>query len=102
MLIGAAASGEQALPCFLSADPQIVIQCLPCDLRQLESGGPTCLALANTSAVDRIAVIAVRRHVIDAEHDEVAAAQFAVDGKIEQRQVACTTRVRSGGFGPVS
>ena len=86
MLIGAAAAGEQALPCFAVARSQIVVQRVPSDLRQLEPDRPARLSLANVGAVDGVPV---GRHVIDAQRDEIAAPQLAVDGEIEQCQVAC-------------
>ena len=47
---------------------------------------PTRLSLANVGAVDGVPV---GRHVIDAQRGEIAAPQLAVDGEIEQCQVAC-------------
>lgn len=84
MLIRATAAQEQALPRLPVADPQIVVQCLPCHLGQLEPNRPAGLPLANVGTVDGAAV---RRHVIDAKGDKVAAAQLAVDGEIEERQI---------------
>src|SRR5262245_33261314 len=88
MLISAAAAREQVLPCFPVTNPQIVIQGLPCDLRQLEPDGTAGLALPHGGAVNRVAVGC---YDIDAECDQVTAAQLAVDGEIEQREVARTT-----------
>ena len=82
-----AATGKQALPCIPTAGPQIVVHRLPCDFRQLEPHGRTSLPLANVGAVDRIAV---GRRVVDAQSNEIAAAQFAVYGEVEEGQVACT------------
>src|SRR5262245_60787952 len=66
------------------ADPEVVVHRLPGHLGQLEANWSAGLALADVSAVDRVAVGC---HVIDAESDEVAASQLAVDGEIEERQV---------------
>jgi hypothetical protein len=49
-------------------------------LRQLKSNRPARLLLTNIGAVNRVTL---GRNVIDAEGDEIAAAQFAVDGEIE-------------------
>src|SRR5437016_360921 len=70
MLIRAAAAGEQALPCSPGADAQVVVQRLACDLRQLEPDRAARLSLAHVSPVDGVAV---GRHVIDAQRDEIAA-----------------------------
>jgi hypothetical protein len=56
-------------------------------LGQFESDGPAGLALADGGAVDGVAV---GRHVIDAQRHEIAAAQLAVDGEVEQGQVSGT------------
>ena len=48
----------------------------------------TGLSLSDVGAIDRVGV---GRHVVNTKGDEIAAAQLAVDGKIEQSQVACAT-----------
>ena len=53
----------------------------PCRLKANEPAG---LSLADIGSVNRIAV---GRHVIDAQCDEVKATQFAVNGEIEHGQV---------------
>jgi hypothetical protein len=50
---------------------------------QLEPDGPAGLALPDGGAVDGVAV---GRYVIDAQCHQIAAAQFAVDGEVEQGQ----------------
>src|SRR5262249_13827243 len=45
------------------------------------------LHVANVGAVDRIAV---GRHVVDAQSNEIAAARFAVYGEVEEGQFAST------------
>jgi hypothetical protein len=84
---------------------------LPRCLGQLELHRATCLLLPDCSPVCRIAT---RRNVIDLERDDIATAQLAVDGEIEQSEVANTTfdwsfvRMdqtclgRSGGFAPTA
>jgi hypothetical protein len=66
------------LPRFGVARPQIVVQRLPSDLRQLEPDRLARLSLSNVGAVDGVAV---GRHVIEAQRDEIAAPQLAVDGR---------------------
>ena len=75
------------MPCFPSADPQIVVERLPRDLCQFKPDGAARLSLAHVCAVDRVAV---GRHVVNAKRYKIAAPQLAVDGKIEEDQVACT------------
>jgi hypothetical protein len=52
---------------------------LPCLLGQFEPHRPTGLPLAHVGAVH---CVAVRRHIIDAQCDEIASAQFAIDRQI--------------------
>ena len=85
--IGAAPAGEQALAGAAARGPQVVVERVARHLGQLEADGPAGLALADSGAVDGVAV---GRHVIDAQRDQIAAAQLAVDGEVEQRQVAGT------------
>ena len=67
-------------------------------LAEFEWDGSTCLLLADVCSVDRIAI---RRHVIDPEGNEVATAQLAVDGEIEKCQVANTAlQLQVGSNGP--
>ena len=64
---------------------KIVVDGLTGHLGQLEADGTARLPLAHIGAVERVTVW---RHVIDAKGDKVAASQFAVDCKIEERQIA--------------
>jgi hypothetical protein len=98
MLIRATAAREQALARLPVGDPQIVVQCLPRHLCQFEPNGPTCLPLADVGSIDGVAVGC---YVIHSEGDEIAAAQFAVDGEVEQRQVArAALKLQLGSNGP--
>jgi hypothetical protein len=111
MGIGAAPAGEQALAGAAAGGTQVLVERMARHLGQLEADGPTGLALADGRAVDGVAV---GRHVVDAQRDQIAAAQLAVDGEVEQarsrvRRSSCnfarmdhTWPGRSGGFGPVS
>src|SRR5215813_14893506 len=83
-MIRAAATGEQIFPCFAAARAQILVQRLPCDLRQLEPDRSPSLPLADIGAVNGVAVGC---YVIYAKPDEIAAPQLTVDRQIEQRQV---------------
>jgi hypothetical protein len=83
---------------FSAADPKVVVQCLPGHVGQLETNRPTGLALPGVCAVNRVAVGC---HVIDVERHEIAAAQLAIDGEIEERQVAdASFQLQSGTDGP--
>jgi hypothetical protein len=58
--------------------------------------GSQCLA-----HVGAVHCVAVRRHIIDAQCDEIASAQFAIDRQIEEGQVAYTQlKVQLGPNGP--
>ena len=57
----------------------------------------TGFPLAHVGAVD---CVAVRRHIIDTQCDEIASAQFAIDRQIEEGQVAYTLKVQPGPNGP--
>ena len=69
MLIGTATTRKQALAWLSAADPEVVVQRLPRHLGQLEANRSTRLPLADGGAVDGVAV---GRHVIDTEGNEVA------------------------------
>jgi hypothetical protein len=56
---------------------------------QLELDGPSRLLLADGCAGQGIAV---RRYILDAEGHDIAAAKLAVDGDVEQCQVAGAAR----------
>jgi hypothetical protein len=71
---------------------------LPCRLRRLKANEPAGLPLADIGSVNRIAV---GRHVIDAQWDEVTATQFAVNGEIEHGQVArAFLQIQLGAYRP--
>jgi hypothetical protein len=98
MSIGSATAWEQALAKLSAPDPKVVVQRLLRHLGQLEANWPTGLALPDIGAVDRVAV---GRHIIDLESNEIAAAQLAVDGEIEERQVPhAPLQLQSGTDGP--
>src|SRR5215471_5440589 len=86
MPIGATPALEQALTRFPPARSEIVVERLPCELSQLEADRPTRFPLPVRRPVDRVPV---GRNIVHTEGGEVAAAQLAVDGEIEQRQVTC-------------
>ena len=98
MLIGAATAGKQALAKLSAADPKVVVHRLPGHLGQLEANRTTGLALPDVGAVNRVAVGC---HVVDAESDEIAPAQLAIDREIEERQVShAPLQLQSGTDGP--
>ena len=79
-----AATGEPKLVGFPASHSEILVVDLPGLLRQLEPDRATGLLLADCCSIERIAV----GHIIEAHRDHITAAQFAVDGKIEQREIA--------------
>ena len=96
--IGSATACEQALAKLSTADPKVIVHRLPRHFGQLESNRAAGLPLPYVGAVNRVTI---GRHVVDAESDEIAAAQFAIDGEIEQRQVAhAPLQLQSGPDGP--
>jgi hypothetical protein len=98
MPVGATTAWEQALAKLSVADAKVVIQRLTGHLRQLEANGPASLPLTDVGAVN---CIAVGRHVLHAQSDEVATTQLAIDGQIEERQVAnAPFQLQPGADGP--
>jgi hypothetical protein len=90
--------GDRSSPRLATAAAQIRIERLPRLLGQFEPHRPIGFPLAQVGAVDRLAM---RRHVIDAQCDEIASAQFAIDRQIEQGQVPYTQlKVQLGPNGP--
>src|SRR6516225_4374131 len=82
----AAAAREQELPRPPSLQLEVVIDRLPGLLGDLEPDWPPGLPLSDSRSVERVTV---RRHVLYADGDDVAAAQLTVDGEVEQGEVAC-------------
>ena len=54
-------------------------------IREFESDGPTCLFLAYGRAVERVSA---RRHILDTNCDDIAAAELAVDREVEECEIA--------------
>ena len=79
-----AATCEQELTGLATRQPQVVVDGHPRLVGQLEPHGPAGLLLPDRRAVHRVAA---RRHVIDANGDDVTAAQLAVDRQVEQGEV---------------
>jgi hypothetical protein len=78
---------EQELAGFLAGRPDVVVHRLAGLFRQFKPDGPPSLFLAHGSPINGIAI---RSDVLDFESDDIAASQFAVDGQIEHRQIACS------------
>jgi len=98
VLIWTATAGKQALTELSTADLKIVIQCLPGYFGELKPNGPASLALPDVGAINRVAVGC---HVIDAKRNEITAAQLAIDGEIEERQVPyAPLKLQLGAYGP--
>jgi len=76
--------GKQKLSGLPSGQPQVIIDRLTGLLGKLEPHRVAGLPLANGCSVERVAV---RRHVIHANGDNIAAAQLTVDGEVEQGEV---------------
>jgi hypothetical protein len=98
MPIGAATAWEQALPQLSATAPKIVVHRLSGHFGQLEANRMTGLPLPDSRSVKRVSVGC---HVLDAQSDEIAPAQLAVDGEIEERQVSyAPLQPQSGADGP--
>jgi hypothetical protein len=79
---------EQEFPRLLAGCPDVIVDRLPGLLRHLEPNRVAGLSLADSHPVHGISV---RGNVLDLESDDIATAQFAVDGQVEQRQVTRAT-----------
>ena len=82
-LIGAEARKQQ-LAGLPAGQPQALVDRLPRLVGEFEPHRSARLSLANRRTIERIAV---RCHVIDADGDNVTAAQLAVDRQVEQRKI---------------
>ena len=80
-----AAGCEQELAGFLTGRPDVVIHRLASRFRQFKTDRSSGLSLAHGRPVG---TIAIRGDILDFESDDIAASQFAVDGQIEQCQIA--------------
>jgi hypothetical protein len=90
--------GNQALTELSPADPKVVVNCLPGRFGEFEANRPAGLALPDIGAVN---CVAIGRHVFDIERNKIAAAQFAIDGEIEQRQIPhAPLQLQPGTYGP--
>jgi hypothetical protein len=80
-----AAGCEQELARLLTSRSDVVVDRLAGLFRQFKPDGPPSLSLTDGCPVG---TIAIRSNVLDLESDDIAASQLAVDGQIEQRQIA--------------
>jgi hypothetical protein len=80
-----AAGCEQGLARLLTGRLDVVIYRLAGLFRQFKPNGMSGLSLAHGRPIDGIAVWS---HILDFESDDIAASQLAIDGQIEQRQIA--------------
>ena len=76
---------EQEFARFLAGGPQVVVDGLPGLLGDLEPDRNASLFLADRGTINGVSM---RGDVVDLERDDIAAAQLAVDGEVEHRQVA--------------
>lgn len=83
--VHSATGREEVFSPLLDSNPKVLADCRPGRLGQFEFGRPAGLLLSDSRAVGRIVA---RRNVIDLYGYEVAAAQLAFDGDVEQRQIA--------------
>jgi len=67
------ASWKQVLAWLATTDAKIGVERLPCQLGQLQANGPAGLSLSDNCSVDRIAI---GRHVIDAQGDDITSAPW--------------------------
>ena len=79
-----ATAGKQDLAGLSSGGSEIVIYSLPGLLGQFEPDRLSGLLLAHCRAINDIAA---RGNIFDLQSDDIAAAQLAVDGEIEHRQI---------------
>lgn len=79
------ASGKEVVAGHLGVYTEISVDRLPGLLCDLEADRSAGLALAYGRSRTRVTI---RSDIVDFEGDEIAAAQFAVDGEIEQREIA--------------
>jgi hypothetical protein len=76
---------EQELAGFLAGRLDVVIHRLAGLFRQFKPDRSPGLSLAHGCP---ISTIAIWSNVLDLERNDIAASQFAIDGQIEQRQIA--------------
>ena len=77
------AAGEQELTWLSAGQSQVLVACCVWTVNSNRTDLPR-LALADRRTIERIPIW---RHVIDADGDNVAAAQLAVDRQVEQREI---------------
>ena len=106
-----AATSKQKLTRLSSSQPQVFVDGHPGLVCQFEPHRSAGLLLADGCAIHRISA---RCHVIYADGDDIATAQLAIDGEVEQGEVTLAPSIcnlvlidqtwlgRSGGFAPIS
>jgi len=96
--IRATAARKQVLARLAARGAKIVVQSLARQLGELEADGPVGLPLSYGRSIDSVAV---GRHIVDAQSEEITAPQLAVDGRIEHRQVArALLKLQLGAYRP--
>jgi hypothetical protein len=90
----AQSTGEQALAWLLAGPLQVVINGLAGLIGQFELDWSSRLFLSHDCSID---CIAIRSHIVYSQGHDVTAAQFAVDGEIEQREVTSSTLYQKSG-----
>jgi hypothetical protein len=80
-----ASSSEQELPWAPARNTKMLVDCLTRLLGQLETHRAPSFLLANRRTVEGVAI---GGHVVDADSHHVTATQLAVDGEVEESQIA--------------
>jgi len=86
--VAAATAGKEVLTRLFVGGSDVVVDGLTGLLGHLEPDRLAGLLLAHRRAIDSMSV---RRHIFHLEADDVAASQFAIDGQIEHREIACSS-----------
>lgn len=78
-------ASKQKLSRLPSGQPQVLVDCHAGLVCQFEAHRPARLFLPDGCAIHRVAT---RSHIVNADGDDITAAQLAIDRQIEEREVA--------------
>src|SRR5271168_2780652 len=81
--------GKKKISTLAVRHAEIVVERLASLFGELKPHRPASFLLAHRCAIHGVSV---RGNVLDFESDDIATAQLAIDGEIEQRQIALTVR----------
>jgi hypothetical protein len=82
---GTATPGKQEITSFPTSHAQIVIKGQTRLLSQFKTNGSAGLLLPDCRTIESVAI---RRHVIDPDRNDITTAQLTIDSKVEQRDIA--------------